>query len=53
MGAYAHTQNIFGNEANSLPLLSNKQSDNDVVSSFAYALNRPGLGCARRPRREK
>ena len=38
----AHAQNIQGDDANRLTLLSNKQSDDDVVSSFASSVDKTG-----------
>jgi predicted amidohydrolase len=49
MGAYAHAQNILGDEANSLHLLSHKQSDNDAISSLGCAVNAPGSRRSRMP----
>jgi RHS repeat-associated protein len=42
MGAYARAQNVLTDDADHLPLLSNKQSDNDVISSFAYSVDKTG-----------
>jgi len=53
MGAYARAQNVLTDDADRLPLLSDKQSDNDVISSFAYVLNRPGIGRPPCPGRKK
>lgn len=47
MGAYACAQNILTNDADHLPLLSNKKSDATVVSSFAYLVNTPTNGRGR------
>jgi hypothetical protein len=53
MGAYAREQNILTDDADHLPPLSNKKSDATVVSSFAYAVNKPGNRWARMPWTEK
>jgi RHS repeat-associated protein len=42
MGADARAQNVLSDDADRLPLLSNKKSDNSVVSSFAYMVDKTG-----------
>jgi len=53
MGAYACAQNVLTDDADHLPLLSNKESDNDVISSFAYLVNTPTNGRGGDPGRGK
>jgi hypothetical protein len=53
MEAHAGAQNTFGLDANRLPPVSNKQSDNDVIPSFAYSVNRPGNRRGRMPWKAK
>jgi hypothetical protein len=52
MGADARQQNVLSDDSDHLPLLSNKQPDNDVISSLAHVVKRPRMG-RQCPRREK
>jgi hypothetical protein len=53
MGAYARAQNVLGEDADHLTLLSTKQFDASPLSSFACSVNTPRNRMRTTPQEEK